>query len=183
MAASGARPQALWCGMSPVEFVSCVTAGCTCSQRARLALASGCIASCDLWGSVISCYIAVQSILWEWRWGQTQVLGSSCLSYVLCSLLPKEGFPGFKPRAGNTGRWGYLLSKGRIRSIKPPRAQRIQAWHQETASGSDREEGKQVAFMACGERGRWLLRVRPAKSVAWTREFIFREDSAAFQPW
>ena len=72
------------------------------------------------------------------------------------------------------------MSKGRVRSIKPPRAQRKQAGHQETASGPDREEGKQVAFTVCRERGR-LLRVRPAKSVAWTREFIFREDSAAFQ--
>lgn len=82
------------------------------------------------------------------------MLGSFCLSYVLGSLLPKKGFPGFKPRAGNTGRWGYLLSKGRVRSIKPPRAQRKQAGHQETASGPDREEGKQVAFTVCRERGR-----------------------------
>ena len=86
----------------PVDFASPVRAGCTCGWRVRLTLASGCVTSCDLWGSIISSDIAVQSILWEWLLGPDS---DACeLLYVLCSLLPSEGPSGRMPRAGNTGR-------------------------------------------------------------------------------
>lgn len=75
-------------------------------------------------------------------------------SYVLCSLLPKEGFSGSKPRAGNTGRWEYYLNKGRVKNVRAPRAKGKQARPQEAVFGPDREEGKEAAFRVCEKRRR-----------------------------
>lgn len=62
--ASEARSQVMWRERSSCGVHFAVRAGCTC-YRVRFTLASGYIASCDLWGSVISNNTGVQSFLRE----------------------------------------------------------------------------------------------------------------------